>query len=320
MNKLKGGLWIKDYNEIYGVFDTYRNNKNDAYIKTVCTNPQLELTCLEAKFLKYILKLNLKLGKEKRIELISNSKLDKKKILDCINKINIKFEESIDELNKLSTESMAGGGKILIALLLPIKIIVAIIPFLIMCALAIPLGVTAGITSGIVSFINEEAGDKVFKIILAPVTGIKKGLDMLNIGKDINELRNKTKQIGGNENNKKQVITSTLNIMNFIKKTTTELYNKIYDIKIDNISIDKICVNKDNNNKHVKCEKKDYNSNDSNVNIEHVKIIFNNVDKVIEKIKEEELQNIKDTNSLIKIVNNETLKLSDEELLGETDA
>jgi hypothetical protein len=112
------GKLFRTHNEIYDVLNQLRDKKEN-YFDYTCSNTEnnikyLNLDCIEAKILKYILEIELKnkINKQKLIlNLISNSDGDKlininylkqyiKTVNDCLNKL----QETQNNTNKV------GGG------------------------------------------------------------------------------------------------------------------------------------------------------------------------------------------------------------------
>jgi hypothetical protein len=325
MNNLSGGLWTKKYNEIYGVLDTYRNNKNDKYIEKVCTNPQLELTCLEGKMLKYILKANLKLG-EKKIKFVNNNSLDCTKLKEYIIKLNEVFSDTIktiEERKSNAQQTQKGGGFV--------RFLFTFIFSIILFAIGLVLVVLALHTAAagpVVYLFSKEKGKA---MMTSPFSVgkeflIAEGQMWSDFVEAENEEMSKSRYRGGNKQtfgdiiNKmnKEQLEYLINILNF----TNNIINNI-SLAIDNktnIDIENICINKDENKKHKKCNTKDYNNpkdNPKKIPMKHIKNIFKNIDLQLDKMNN--IENVDNLATQIDAAAQEVIKVDQEKIKDEFD-
>jgi hypothetical protein len=309
MNNLSGGLWTKKYNEVYGVLDKYRNNKDDKYIKNVCTNPQLELTCLEGKFLKYILKANLKLG-EKKIKFVDNNNLDCKKLKEYIIKLKEVFSDTIKTIEEKKSTApttssvQTGGGFFSFLFTLIYSIIVAALGI----ALLVFLLPVAGVGSAVYLYSKEKGNTLMTLPFSVGKALLKESRDTWSEFSDAeseSRSRSRHRRGGGNKEtfgdsinkmNTKQ-LEYLINILNF----TNNIINNI-SLAIDNktnININNICINKDTKNKHKKCNSKDYDNkkdNPNKISMKHIKNIFKNIDLQLDKMTN--IENIENVDNL----------------------
>ena len=263
MNNLQGGLWTKSYNEIYGVIGVKETDINN-----VCQNPELKLTCLQAKFLKYILKANLKLG-EQKIKFVENNELKCEELKQYIDKLSTTFNNTIDEINVIKNEkeknnegTQIGGNKILEFIAFVIRFFAFIIGLIIALIGAVLLVVASPVAliSSLSYLIDKKTGDKVVKnIIFGP------GMYIGNIGLDIvGEVLEAEKRVsngkksggGGNKKTLSEIVNNMnnndlehlLKILNFISNIIVKISKTLVNKK--SININKICVNEQNNKLH----------------------------------------------------------------------
>jgi hypothetical protein len=115
-------MFTTKHNEVYDIINKYRDIKKEKFDYTCSQNPQddknyINLTCREGKFLKYILKIDLKI----RNEIKKRSKTDKSakilRLLEFINEfrlinndiINKDYIKNILNLFEVNTSKQQGG-------------------------------------------------------------------------------------------------------------------------------------------------------------------------------------------------------------------
>jgi hypothetical protein len=95
---LYGGLpFSRTHNEIYDVIDKMRKKKDTEFNYKCNGENILNLTCDQAKILKYIFKINLK----KKINLIINNEIQIGSLTNILNNIHDVFNDLINEINPL---------------------------------------------------------------------------------------------------------------------------------------------------------------------------------------------------------------------------
>jgi hypothetical protein len=263
-----GGLFSKDYNEIYTLFNKMRDNKKFDY---VCSDKEndptfLNLDCIQGKLLKYILQVNLKMKKEQQKNFIINNELNVSELSSYLDTVKNNFDNFITDIEKTIEEK---GGKVQKGgrvgddpMENPIYALFVIIGYIILFIIAILA------TPFVAAF--SKSGEKTTN--LKKLWGLKGGNNKL-------------------QNMSLKQLQTMYTIIDFIKVTIDSIKKTI---PAKNIPIINICVNGTSVNgkkKHIKCKKNDYKAQ-SKVDMTIVKTIFKKMDLKLDQTSEISVDNL----------------------------
>ncbi len=286
--KLYGGLF-NNHNEIYDVIDKMRG-KTDKKFDYVCSDNAidsnyLDLTCIEGKILKYIFKMDIKNNKTEN-KPIDKEELNKKYLITYLNKLNDKYTEIKNKISSSGGFTIKGnittlstkttGQKILF---IP-KLILEIVVWILILAFGAVIGIIVGIFCFLMTCKESKRGGGNEKEEI--------------IEKKMNELNSKIDKLIKKISPKHRPVV--VKIFSDIQIINTNIINKLEKIN-DKISIKNICINGQGiPRKHNKCKSNDYKSENADIDLKSIKLIFKNVDVNIDMNDNVDVEKIKDTN------------------------